>query len=269
MFGVAGACQQDNVRALATRFTPARSAGAADGAIGLLRSASDRLARGQAGDTTQAAVAQISALAQQFLKRFEASGAASGSFDLHLDLAQLGLRIDGRGGRSIEAHGLSIDLHVEAHRGVLETERGPVNFEQLDLSFSVEGLHARLEQRPSGDDAAGPASPQAGRPAGALIDGLKRLASLLDRATAGADKSDFGLDDLRELLAEHEQELRRLLEQLGQAFEGLRGRAEGAPTDGAGAAASGETTDVRLEALRFVRATAQAQDASGGGEPAQ
>jgi hypothetical protein len=234
-----------------------RPAGAADGegpVAGLVRSTADRLADGDAGGATRAALAEISGLAQQFLNGLRSDGATSGHFDLHLDLTQLGLRVDGRGGRSAEGHSLSIDLHVEAHRGVLETEGGAVAFEQLELSFSIEELHARVaEAAPGGEPVE---SQPGGRPAPgrALVDGLKELASLLDRATAGAEKRDLELDDLRDLLAEHQTELLRLLQRLGRAFEALRRRADGAEPAGTQIAACGESTEVRLEALRFVRA---------------
>jgi hypothetical protein len=232
---------------------------------GLVRSTADRLADGDAGGATRAALAEISGLAQQFLNGLRSDGATSGQFDLQLDLEQLGLRVDGRGGRSAEGHSLSIDLHVEAHRGVLETEGGAIAFEQLELSFSIEELHARVaEAAPGGEPVDGQtgARPAPGR---ALVDGLKELASLLDRATAGAEKRDLELDDLRELLAEHQTELLRLLHRLGRAFEALRRRAEGAEPAGAQIAAYGESTEVRLEALRFVRAApADAVEAGSG-----
>jgi hypothetical protein len=247
-------------RALAPYRAPAqpgRAAGGEGGLGRLVRAAASGLAVGEPGGATRAAVAEISDLAQRFLDQVRSSGAASGSFDLHLDLEQLGLRIDGRGQRSAEGHSLSIDLHVETHRGVVETENGAVAFEQLELSFSIEETHVRIAEAPGDgrpDDAFAPGQPPA--PGRALTDALKELASLLDRASAGAERRELELEDLRERLAEHGTELLRLLERLGHAFEALRRRAEGAGPTSDQTVAFAESTEVRLEALRFVRAAA-------------
>jgi hypothetical protein len=242
---------------------PGLAAGGEGGLGRLVRGAAAGLDGGEPGGATRAAVVELSDLAQRFLDQVRSSGATSGTFDLHLDLEQLGLRIDGRGQRSAEGHSLSIDLHVETHRGVVETENGAVAFEQLELSFSIEEMHVRIAEAPgggrSGDATAAGDPPAPGR---ALTDALKELASLLDRATEGAERRDLELDDLRERLAEHGAELLRLLERLGHAFEALRRRSEdAAPAEAVGAPkASGEvvafaeSTEVRLEALRFVRA---------------
>jgi hypothetical protein len=190
------------------------------------------LVKGELGEATNAAIAQISDMGRSFLERFQESGASAGSFDLHLDLEALGLKIDGAGARSAEAHKLSVDMHVEATRGVIQTEHGEVHFERIEMSFTIQETHVRMQE----------SKPGAGKE---LLDGLKGLASLLDKATEGQEGQDFGLDRLRNLLAEHTGELEKLLDQIGRGFERMNsGEME----------FQSEETQVQLEMLRFVKA---------------
>jgi hypothetical protein len=230
-----------NAQALAPyrRNASALDANGLGGVGGMLGQLGGKLVRGELGDATEAAVAHISDLGRSFLQRFQESGATSGSLDLHLDLEALGLKVDGSGARSAEAHSLSVDMHVEATRGVIQTEHGEVHFERIELSFSIEETHVEMrESKPGG-----------GRE---LLDGLKGLASLLDEATRESPAAGLDLDQLRELLADHAEQLDRLLEQIGRGFERMARRQRG--DEEAAVEAYAEQTVVRLEALRFVRA---------------
>src|ERR671932_679541 len=88
-----------------------------------------------------AGVAQISAAAHALFAKMREQGAAAASFDLHLDLDQLGVAVDGRGRRSVEGHSLSVDLHVDAEQGVMQTGDGAVQFERLHVQFEMTETH--------------------------------------------------------------------------------------------------------------------------------
>jgi hypothetical protein len=205
---------------------------------GMLGQLGGKLVRGDLGEATQAAVAHISDLGRSFLQKFQESGATSGSLDLHLDLEALGLKVDGSGARSAEAHSLSVDMHVEATRGVIQTEHGEVHFERIELSFSIQETHVEMrESKPGGGKE--------------LLDGLKGLASLLDDATKESPAAGFDLDQLRALLADQAEQLDQLLEQIGRGFERLAKRQRG--DEESAVEAYAEQTVVQLESLRFVR----------------
>jgi hypothetical protein len=207
---------------------------------GLFGNIGGKLVKGELGEASHAAIAHISDLGRSFLQKFQESGASSGSFDLHLDLEALGLKVDGSGSRSAEAHSLSVDMHVEATRGVIQTDQGEIHFERIEMSFSVTETHVTMrESKPGGGKE--------------LLDGLKGLAAMLDEATKEESASEFNLDQLRELLAEQSEQLERLLEQIGRGFERMARRDESQRDFQA------EMTQVQLEALRFVKAVPAAE----------
>jgi hypothetical protein len=214
---------------------------------GLFGNLGGKLVKGELGEASQAAIAHISDLGRSFLQKFQESGATSGTFDLHMDLEALGMKVAGSGERSAEGHRLSVDMHVEATRGVIQTDQGEVHFERIEMSFSVTETHVSLrESKPGGGKE--------------LLDGLKGLASMLDEATKGQEAEEFGLDQIRELLAEQTSELEQLLEQIGRGFERMARRDEESQLE-----IQAEMTEVQLEMLRFVRAAPPATEAT---EPA-
>ena len=211
------------------------------GVNGLFGQLGGKLVKGELGEASQAAIAHISDLGRSFLQRFQESGATSGSLDLHLDIEALGLKVDGSGARSAEGHRLSVDMHVEATRGVIQTDQGELHFERIEMSFSVTETHVSLrESKPGGGKE--------------LLDGLKGLASLLDEATKGREGEEFGLNQIRELLAEQTEELEQLLEKIGRGFERLARR------DESQLEIHSEMTEVQLEMLRFVRSAPPAAE---------
>jgi hypothetical protein len=158
-------------------------------------------------------------------------------------LAGLGGMLGQLGGKLVrgdlgEAHSLSVDMHVEATRGVIQTEHGEVHFERIELSFSIQETHVEMrESKPGGGKE--------------LLDGLKGLASLLDDATKESPAAGFDLDQLRALLADQAEQLDQLLEQIGRGFERLAKRQRG--DEESAVEAYAEQTVVQLESLRFVR----------------
>lgn len=171
-------------------------------------------------DATAGVLAQISDAARSLFAQMRKDGVAAQSFDLHLDLRQLGISVGAAGGRSVEGHSLTIDLHVEAQQGSFKTDSGETSFGKLDLSFSLEETYIRAtdggDRTPAHDTAGAPTrhgAPATKPPAnGGLIDGLKKLISLLDR-TNGQPGPDDGLGDL--------------LTQIGRALEAMAKRASG------------------------------------------
>jgi hypothetical protein len=129
-------------------------------------------------------MAEISDAARALFAQMREDGVAAHSFDLHLDLQQLGIKIGANGSRSVEGHSLTVDLHVEAVQGTFQTESGEVSFQKLDVSFTMEETYVRATESAEKQD----------RQAG-LIDGLKKLVSLLDR-TKGNPGPEDGLGDL-------------------------------------------------------------------------
>ena len=91
--------------------------------------------------TGPAVLAQISDAARALFARMREQGASAASFDLHLDLDQLGVSVDGRGNRSIEGHSLSVDLHIDAQQGAMQTDDGAVQFERLHVQFEMTETH--------------------------------------------------------------------------------------------------------------------------------
>ena len=223
-----------------------------------------------------AVLAQISDAARSLFARMREQGVQAASFDLHLDLDQLGVSVDGRGNRSIEGHSLSVDLHVEAQQGVMKSDQGDVQFEKLHVELEMTETHVLA--RESADSA----------PGSSLEDGLKSLGKLLSDATRGSDQRSFGLDDLMKALGDQVGRLHDLLAQITQALQAqAQPRSDdgsaGAPAGAAGAQAPDRggsqpgpaaqlqslqmSFEVQLKALLFTRAPAGDQ-AAGPARPA-
>jgi hypothetical protein len=151
-----------------------------------------------AADQSGGVLAQISDAAKSMFAQMKRDGIAAQSFELHLDLRQLGLTVDASGARSLEGHSLTIDLHVEAHQGTVKTDNGEYSFQSLDVSFSVEETWVRASE----------AKPQPAR-GGGLVDGLKKLVDLLDK-TNGRPTAEDGLG--------------AILAQIGRALEAMAKR---------------------------------------------
>src|SRR5688572_16840890 len=132
-----------NANALAPRRREADQLDA-NGVGGLFGQLGGKLVKGELGEASHAAIAHISELGRSFLQKFQESGASSGSFDLHLDLEALGLKVDGSGSRWAEAHSLSVDMHSEATRGVIQTDQGEIHFERIEMSCSVTEKHVTM-----------------------------------------------------------------------------------------------------------------------------
>jgi hypothetical protein len=169
-----------------------------------------------------AVLAQISDAARALLARMREQGVSAASFDLHLDLDRLGVSVDGRGNRSVEGHGLSVDLRVEAQQGVLQTEDGALQFERLHVEFEMTETHVVVHESAGSTPGRG------------LEESLRALGRLLADATRGSDQTSFALEDLLEQLGERVDRLRDLLARIGQS---LQSRAADRP---AGGCASGE-----------------------------
>ena len=158
-------------------------------------------------------MAQISDVAKQMFAQMKRDGVAAESFDLHLDLRQLGIKVGAMGSRSIEGHSLAIDLHVEAEQGKAKTDDGEVNFQSLDVSFSLEETWVKATEQAQQDD-----RQSASKPAdkGGLIENLKKLISMLDKSNGESDQ----IEGLGALLA-----------QIGKALEQMAKRLDGAKND--------------------------------------
>lgn len=253
-------------RSLQTPADSRRVQEARGGATGALDRAPDRrfATIPAPGDTSlsDAVVAQISDMARSFFAQAFQQGASAASFDLKLDLRQMGLSIDSQGSRSYEGHSLTIDLHASAERGSVTTDNGQVDFSKLDLSFSIQelwvqgqdagslrpvgpGADPRTSGRPAdgraadqgstGADRSSGASPAASEsggstsganPARALLDGLKSLADFLDQATQqlGQGADAFGSGDLAQLGDDRRRALDGLLATIGQSLEQMHAR---------------------------------------------
>jgi hypothetical protein len=153
---------------------------------------------GSAPDVARGVLADISETARSIFAQMERDGVAAQSFDLHLDLRQLGITVGANGSRSVEGHSLTVDLHVEAIQGSFKTDDGEIAFQKLDVSFTMEETYFQ-------------ASGSAGQPQpkGGLVDGLKKLVSLLDR-TNGKPGPEDSLEDI--------------LLQIGRALEAMAKR---------------------------------------------
>jgi hypothetical protein len=241
---------------------------------------SDRGQNATAPQGTDGAMAQISQMAQSLFQQMRQQGVTDQSFDLHLDLSKLGVSVDGRGNKSMEGHSLTIDLHVEAHVGTMQTDKGAVQFGQLDVQFEMTQTDVYAQQSTQAGAGAQPPAlpsdlPGDGKTA-SVADALKQLADLFDRATAGSDKQQFNLGDLLSALGDQIDQMHSLLEQVGRSFQNMAARQQGAQgnspaQDRSNGAAGGrqdsdrsggdfalQATDVRLElqirSLTYTRA---------------
>jgi hypothetical protein len=177
----------------------------------------------EGADASAGVMAQISDAAKAMFAQMKRDGVSDESFDLHLDLRQLGLKVSANGARSVEGHSLSVDLHVEAHQGTAKTDNGDVSFQSLDVSFSLQETWVKASQAPQQDGQAQSGQPdqtqpgqagqaQAAKPqqsAGGIVDGLKKLIDLLHQ-TDGQPGQDDGLG--------------AILAQIGRALEAMAKR---------------------------------------------
>jgi len=175
-------------------------------------------------------MAEISDAARSLWAQMQQNGVSDASFDMHLDLRQLGMSVDASGNRSMEGHALSVDLHVEAHQGALKTSDGQdSSFDQLKISFSLEQADVKATEQGGQTGQSGDAQPAQGTPAtqaapqsNSLIDGLKKLIDTLDNAN-GQPQDALGLGDL--------------LAQIGHALEDMAKRLSDQKSGGAQPAA--------------------------------
>ena len=198
-----------------------------------------------ASDPTVGVMAQISDAAKAMFAQMKHDGVAAESFDLHLDLRQLGLKVDASGARSLEGHSLSVDLHVEAHQGTVKTDNGEASFQSLDVSFSLQETWVKATEGPrQGDQAATQQSDQAGEAGkpqgqkpqsmGGFVDGLKKLIDLLHQT----DGQPGAADGLGAILA-----------QIGHALEAMAKRLSEAK--GANGHKSAEQPDAQLQGVQL------------------
>jgi hypothetical protein len=228
-------------------------------------------------------MAQISDLARSFFERANASGVEEATFDMHLELEQAGVSIDGRGARSMSGHSLSIDLHVDFQRGQFEVNGENVDVSRLDLAFSIEEtwVTAGRAARNDADDAwPTPATPDVGQvlddalsftldalaagsstqnhgqsrptnPATTFLDALRTLVGTLDALT-NDDTSPGSALDLADLAGQQSDAiagLGALLSRLGGSLEEMAARRGDSPNPGprGGAERTGQTVDAYLE----------------------
>ncbi|HEY3110843.1 MAG TPA: hypothetical protein VGL23_18945 [Chloroflexota bacterium] len=255
MVALAPAGVLTNPASLLARYARPSAAGAASGADAPMPARPAGLAPAGPGP---AVLTQISDAARALFARMRERGASAASFDLHLDLDELGVSVDGRGNRSIEGHSLSVDLHVDAQQGVMRTDDGAVQFERLHVQLEMSETHV-----------------VAGQSAGAdLDDALKSLGKLLADATSGSEQANFGLDDLMKRLGEQVDRLHDLLGRIVQALQSqaAEGPGQSDRRDGAAASAQGVELSFELEikALSFTRGAASepAIASSESGTPA-
>jgi hypothetical protein len=205
-------------------------------------------------------MAQISDAARSLWAQMQQSGVTDASFDLHLDLKQLGMSVDAKGNRSFEGHSLTVDLHVEAHRGSLKTSDGQdASFQSLDMSYTLEQTDITATEQ--GNDAQGAAPAAGDKPAGpppsahnqGLIDGLKKLIDLLDKSNGQSDQIQ-GLGDLLAQIGHALEDMaKRFSDKLGQADKPGQLAPPPAPGAGDGPDQSGQTQqyqeDVHIHAV--------------------
>jgi hypothetical protein len=196
-------------------FRPGSPAlGRAGGGAALAALAAPPARRDQIAPATSgpAVLAQISDAARSLFAQMREQGVDAASFELHLDLDQVGVSVDGRGNRSIDARSLSVDLRVDAQQGVIETGDGTIQFERLHVEFEM--TETRVRATESSDAPVGQS----------LDESLRSLASLLSQATDGRDQTSFGLDDMLAALGEQVDRLHELLAEIGRALEERAGQ---------------------------------------------
>ncbi|TAK26061.1 MAG: hypothetical protein EPO26_01600 [Chloroflexota bacterium] len=219
-------------------------------------------------------VAQISEMARSIFDQLERSGTSQTSFDLSLDLSALGLNVGANGRRSAEGHSLSVDLHVDATRGSIATDKGIVEFESFNMSFTIEEMRASMsEEPPTGADgevvlppAGSPRLPVPPKPGPAILDSLRSLIELLDSVKP---EQDAGIGDLAGLAAEATNKMSLVLDRLGHALEAL-GRGDSAAASPSSMEATIETVQVRVQSLSLTRSAAAsvlAPETSAGAVP--
>lgn len=186
-------------------------------------------------------MAQISEMARSIWQQMSQSGVTDQSFDLRLDLRQLGMSIDANGRRSMEGRSLSVNLHVEAHQGTLKTDQGEASFKSLDVSFELQQTETQVSEG------------QKPKPGG-LVDGLKKLIDLLEKAGGQPDQAQ-GLGDLLRQIGEALQEMAKRVK------DGSAAIPQGPPNDQPPAVRYEETVHVsalRVEMLAVQDAQRQA-----------
>jgi hypothetical protein len=187
------------------------------------------------------ALAQISDQARALFAQMKQQGVDSASFDVHLDLNEAGVSVDGKGG-SAYAHSLSVDLHVDAKQGVMHTDHGDVSFGELNVQFDMTETWVRASQQaPQADDqwqAQADGGAGSNDDAGSSIQySLQSLAKLLGGAADKAGKDNLDLNDVVSMLGKQVDRLTQLLAQIGQALKsGQQDRAEQAKADAQDAA---------------------------------
>ena len=159
-------------------------------------------------------LAEISDAARSLFAQMKQRGIAAESFDLHLDLSQLGMSVGAQGSRSLEGHSLSVDLHVDASQG----DQGQ---QQFHLSFEVQETYVKATEQQQAQQAdptqaqsgqAPTQGDQAAQNGGGLVASLKKLVDLLNSSNGQPDQAD-GLGGL--------------LAQIGKALEAMAQRQSG------------------------------------------
>lgn len=190
-----------NVNGLLGSLLSPTSSGSAPLALPPRPAQNDKAQKG--GDPSNGVMAEISDAARSLWAQMQTSGVTDASFDLHLDLRQLGMKVDASGNHSIEGRGLTVDLHVEAHQGSLKTSDGQdAAFSSLDVSYSLEEVDMKATEQ---SDQSGDPQP-AQQKYGSLIDGLKKLVDMLDKSN-GQPQDAQGLGDLLSQIGRALQEM--------------------------------------------------------------
>jgi hypothetical protein len=196
--------------------------------------------QGQQPAIASGVLAHISDQARALFAQMKQQGVESASFDVHLDLNEAGVSVDGKGSSAYQ-HSLSIDLHVDAQQGVMHTDHGDVSFGELNVQFDMQETWVRTSgQAPQAPGQAQPDAADTGADdngGSSIQDTLQSLARLLGGAAAKAGKDTLDLNDVVSMLGRQVDRLTQLLSQLGQALKSAQdGAADSAKPDAQDAA---------------------------------